>query len=542
MSNAKATVYLRGICASPGFARGPLAYLDKGAGTGTSALASGPSDPARLRHAIDSACAELTALMQGVADRDAEALLAFQVAMLQDPALTEPAFAAIAGGASPDQAWVDAMELQIRQYDCADDLHFRARASDLRDMRDRVARVLSGAAIAPVPVGSIVIASDLPPSRFLEMSWEGGGIALTEGSTRSHVAMLARARGVPMLIGLDPGTLHEHSEGLLDAHNGILIASPDTQVVADFAARQNLVKSARGRADAHLGFPAVTAAGERVQVLINVADAAELEKLNPDWCDGVGLVRTELLLRSVDDLMNEAKQYEEYCRILRWADGRPVIFRLLDAGGDKPIAGYTIDAEPNPFLGVRGVRLSLLHRQVLSTQLRALVRAAALHPLQIMVPMVTAPEELDQVRQMLDNTVKSVREEGAEFGRPALGMMVEVPAAALTCDLFKADFFSIGSNDLIQYVTACSRDARHLAGLQDPLQPAVLRIMRGVVEYANAHSIPVSLCGDIASEPRCVPALLGIGLRRLSVAPGALAAVKAAIADYRGAADREHPA
>jgi len=541
MTSARTTVCLRGICASPGLARGPLVRLDEGAQTGTAVPATGPSDPTRLREAIDSACAELAALMQRASDEDAQAMLAFQVAMLKDPVLSEAAFAAISAQVPPEQAWRDAMELHVREYESADDLYFRARASDLRDMRDRVSRVLSGAAPIPVAPGSIVVATDLPPSRFLEMGWEGGGIALTEGSVKSHVAMLARARGVPMLIGLEPATLDGHGEALLDADNGMLITSPDAATVAGFAARQQTLRSGRLGAEAHRGLPAVTASGERVQVQINVADVAELANLDPAWCDGVGLVRTELFLRSKHDLMDEARQYKAYCRITRWAQGRPVTVRLLDAGADKPIEGYTVDAESNPFLGVRGVRLSLLHRQVLSTQLRALARAAALQPLQIMVPMVTSPRELDQVRQMLDSTVESLRKEGLECGRPALGMMVEVPAAALTCDLFQADFFSIGSNDLIQYVTACSRDSRPLAGLQDPLQPAVLRIMRKVVKYADTHGIPVSLCGDMASDPRCIPALLGIGLRSLSVAPAALAAVKAAVAGFRGeASEGEH--
>jgi len=539
MSSPKATAYLRGISASPGLARGPLVRLQEGVRTGIQAPASGPNDPRRLRSAIDAACAELTAVMQRGCDPDAKALLAFQVAMLQDPVVTEPAFTAIAARVPPEQAWLDAIELQIRQYESADDLYIRARASDLRDMRDRVSRILTGATITTVPAGSIVLATDLPPSRFLEMSWEGGGIALTGGSANSHVAMLARARGVPMLIGLDTGILQAHGEALLDADNGMVITSPDAQTTADFAARQQTLRSGRLVAESHLALPAVTASGERVQLMINVADGAELGNLNPAWCDGVGLVRTELLLRDKHDLMDEAKQYEAYCRIARWAEGRSVTVRLLDAGADKPIAGYTVDAELNPFLGMRGVRLSLLHRQVLRTQLRALARAAALRPLQIMVPMVTWPDELDQVRQMLNDTVESLAKEGLDCARPALGMMVEVPAAALTCDLFEADFFSIGSNDLIQYLTACSRDSRPLAALQDPLQPAVVRIMREVVQYANAHGIPVSLCGDMAGDPRCVPALLGIGLRSLSVAPAALAGVKAAIARYRSEASEE---
>jgi phosphotransferase system enzyme I (PtsI) len=209
--------------------------------------------------------------------------------------------------------------------------------------------------------------------------------------------------------------------------------------------------------------------------------------------------------------------------------------RTFDAGGDKPIAGYTVDGETNPFLGTRGVRLSLLHPEVLSTQLRALARAAALGPLKIMVPMVTSPRELDRVRVLLEGAVAGLHREGLEHAVPELGMMVEVPAAALAIDLFDADFLSIGSNDLIQYLTAASRDSSALALLQDPLQPAVLRLIHQVVEHAHAHSIPVSLCGDMASDVRCIPALLDMGLRSLSVAPAALARVKSAIARYRAA-------
>jgi len=278
---------------------------------------------------------------------------------------------------------------------------------------------------------------------------------------------------------------------------------------------------------------AATANGERVQVLVNVADATELDAFDPACCDGVGLVRTELLLRDANDIVSEERQYQSYCRILRWADGRPVTMRTLDAGGDKPIAGYTIGGEANPFLGMRGLRLSLLHPDVFITQLRALARAALQGPLKIMVPMVTSPREFDRARALLDGAVVALRKQDIGCARPELGMMVEVPAAALAIDLFEAEFFSIGSNDLIQYVTASGRDSTPLAPLQDPLQPAVLRLIREVVQRADAQGIPVSLCGDMASDVRCIPALLSVGLRCLSVAPPAVARVKAAIARHR---------
>jgi phosphotransferase system enzyme I (PtsI) len=268
-------------------------------------------------------------------------------------------------------------------------------------------------------------------------------------------------------------------------------------------------------------------------VLINIADGSELERIDPTHCDGIGLVRTELLLRTLDDLRDEGKQFAAYRRIVLWAGGRPVTIRTLDAGADKPIPGYTVDGEGNPFLGVRGVRLSLRHSELLGVQLRALARAAALGPLKVMVPMVTVPRELDHVRRLLEAALGALRSAGVACAAPELGMMVEVPAAALAIDLFEADFFSIGSNDLIQYVTACSRDSNSLAALQDPLQPAVLRLIHEVAAHGTRRGIPVSLCGDMASDVRCIPSLLGTGLRCLSVAPAALGRVKGAIARHR---------
>lgn len=534
-NDALTVVYLRGTPVSPGLARGPLVLLAEGVRSTSIRHGNAHEEVSRFRAAIAAASAELAALTERANDTDAETILAFQLAMLDDPVVTEPALAAVATGATAEEAWWRGMELQIREYHEAEDLYFRARASDLRDMRDRVLRQLAGESATVIAPGSIVVATDLPPSRFLEIAWNGGGIALTQGSPNSHVAMLARSRGVPMLIDVEKADLGGHAEALIDTENAVLVASPDGKVAADFESRQQRTEITRVETERTLSTHAITASGERVQVLINVADGSELDQIDAAYCDGIGLVRTELMLRDVTDLNNEEKQYQAYCRILRWAGGRPVTVRTLDGGGDKPIPGYTVDSEANPFLGVRGVRLSLLHPEALTTQLRALARAASLGQLKIMVPMVTSPRELDHVRMLLNNSVAHLRDKRVECAMPELGMMVEVPAAALAIDLFDTDFVSIGSNDLIQYVTACSRDSSPLAALQDPLQPAVLRLVRAVVEHANTHGVPVSLCGDMASDVRCIPALLGVGLRCLSVAPAALARVKGAIARHRTA-------
>ncbi len=534
-----AVICLRGTPVSPGLARGPLIVVADDTHSSSRERGSAEEESARMYAAIASASVELEALMERAGDDDAQTILAFQVAMLADPVVTEPAFVAIDQGIGAEDAWHAAMRLQIRHYHEADDLYFRARASDLRDMRDRVLRKLNGTDATPIASGSIVVAADLPPSRFLEIAWDGGGVALTHGSPNSHVAMLARSRGVPMLIGVEDADLRGHTEAIIDTDNAILVLSPDDKLAVDFASRQQGAEILRAEAARYLNVAAATATGERVQVLINVADGTELAAIDPACCDGIGLVRTELMLRDANDVVSEEKQYQAYCRILRWANGRPVTMRTLDAGGDKPIAGYTIDGEANPFLGMRGLRLSLLHPEIFVTQLRALARAAVLGPLKIMVPMVTSPRELDRARALLDGAVAALRKQGIGCARPELGMMVEVPAAALAIDLFEADFLSIGSNDLIQYVTASSRDSSPLAPLQDPLQPAVLRLIREVVQRAEAQGISVSLCGDMASDVRCIPALLGVGLRSLSVAPSAVARVKAAIARYRASEPKE---
>jgi len=548
MSSAREPVLLRGTCAAPGLAQGPLVQLgartqasnrtsiagtaarlasdDRDADEGRAAVAAA----AQLRSAIAVACAELAALMERAQEADAKALMAFQIAMLEDPFLSDPAFAAIARGLPSLQAWRDALAVQIEPYDAAEDAYFRGRAADLRDLRDRVERVLSGDAILRLAPGSIVVATDFPPSQFLETVWDDGGIALTGGSTSSHVAMLARARGVPMLIGVDPAVLSHHGEALLDADNGLLITSPDARSSANFSERRRIAR--QGVVSVPTA-AAVTGDGERVLVMINVADGAELGELDPGACDGIGLVRTELMFRDLADLENEDRQFNAYRKILHWAAGRPVTIRLVDAGGDKPIAGYSVAGEANPFLGLRGVRLALRQPRLLEVQLRALARAAVLGPLQILVPLVTLPAEMLQVRAALEQVLAALKLAGVPSARPPLGMMVEVPAAALTCDAFVADFFSIGANDLLQYVTASSRDSMPLSALQDPLQEAMLRIMRQVLENAKLRGVPVSLCGDIASDPAYIAGLLQLGLRCLSVDPAALAPVKAAIARWR---------
>jgi phosphotransferase system enzyme I (PtsI) len=324
---------------------------------------------------------------------------------------------------------------------------------------------------------------------------------------------------------------------VLDAENGRLVLEPSPATLAEVRRRLG-ARAGRAQADARfLAGPALTADGERVHVAINVDDPALLEGIDPAHCDGIGLTRTEFLFQG-EALPDEERQYEVYCRIVAWAAGRPVIVRTLDAGGDKPIAGLTVDDERNPFLGLRGLRLSLARPEVFRVQLRALARAAKLGPLKVMAPMVTVPAEFVAFRRLFLDVIDELSAAGIEAGLPPLGMMVEVPAAALTAAHFDADFFSIGSNDLIQYVMAASRDNAAVAALYDPSNAAVLDLISRLIEAGRNRGAEVSLCGDMASDPALVPSLLELGLRRLSVAPAALGPVKAAIAGWPPAGRR----
>jgi len=519
---------LTGMPAAPGFASGRVLRLSA-SDRAVRKVGSPAQEEAELTAAIEAARCELEALSAEAEGEEAVGILAFQLALLEDEELTRPVLAAIAAGEAADGAWRAALNFRIADFAGSDNGYFRDRGADLADLRDRVLDRLAGLNAASIPPGTIVVADDLAPSRFLATDWQEGGLALARGSATSHVAILARAQGVPMLVGAGLERARSNGQALLDAERGELIIDPDETTRAEFQRRRSAAAARHAAAAAFLDRPAMTAAGERIQVLINVGAVDELDRLDPVHCDGIGLVRTEFLFHSRSLLPGEEEQLEACRRILAWAGGRPVTIRTLDAGADKPIPGLTLRSEANPFLGVRGVRLSLRHPEVFRVQIRALLRAAVNGNLKIMVPMVTRPEEMRECRETIELALAELSKERKPARRAPLGMMVEVPLAALEIDAFEADFFSIGSNDLMQYLTAASRDEPELGALARP-SAAAFKLFGGIADYGRRTGREVSICGDLASDPGHIPALLQCGLRILSVAPAALGAVKGAIA------------
>jgi phosphoenolpyruvate-protein phosphotransferase (PTS system enzyme I) len=520
-----------GRIASPGLARGPLVHLP------TPHLQvphrRGHLDPvaerAQLVAGMAVARAALAELAAGADDMAGE-ILGFQLAMLDDPALAEAAFDDIAGGVDAATAWRAALDPQIALFQADDDSYFKARAADLEDLRDRVHAAVDGAPSeeTALPAGAIVVAHDLTPSRFLAFDWASlGGAALANGSAASHVAMLARARGVPLLVGL--GNLATAGvEAVLDAFQGHLVVAPEPSTAAAYADRFAVARTEAAAAAERLSRPARTADDRSISVMINVDDPDAVPDDLLRASDGVGLLRSEFLFMNRPDLPDETTQYQAYRRLLERLGGRPLVLRTLDIGGDKPLPGLDLPHEANPFLGLRGLRLCLARPEIFRPQLRAAIRAAAHGPLSIMLPMVSRAAEVEAARVILEW-------EADDLGLPAppLGIMIETPAAALALDTMPVDFASIGSSDLTQYVMAAARDGiGPVADLFDPLDPAVLRLIGLVVETAAARGLPLSVCGEMASDQVGLEALLARGVTRLSVAPAALGRVKLWISRY----------
>ncbi|MCX7303610.1 MAG: phosphoenolpyruvate--protein phosphotransferase [Hyphomicrobiales bacterium] len=529
---AESGLTFRGIAASAGYAQGRVFRLETRVSR-YERKASPALEVAALETAIETASGRLADLASH-SSGDAADMLEFQIAMLGDSSLSGPALDAVAAGKAADEAWSAALQAEISGYEAAEDEYFRARAADLKDIRQQVLDVLVSAGSRDAPAGAILVGDDIAPTRFLATDWsQGGGIALTAGSSASHVAMLARSRGVPMVVGLGPVPVDFDGVALLDAEHGSLLLGAEGEAVELFRTSADAFLASRRSAQAHLHKPAVTADGTPVTMLVNVADPQDVDAIDIATCDGVGLMRTEFLFGKASGLPDEENQYRAYRRVLEWAAGKPVTIRTVDAGGDKPVAGFTVE-ETNPFLGLRGIRLALARPDVFRIQIRALLRAAVHGNLKVMFPMVAVADEYQRARAMFAEEAARLGDSGVASAMPPLGIMVEVPSVAVAPELFAdAAFFSIGSNDLTQYVMAAARDNASVAALNAVTNPAVLRLIAAVARFGRDNGIPVSLCGDAAGDPVAIPHLLKAGLRDLSVVPAQLASAKAAVAAAR---------
>ena len=550
-------IELRGAPASTGLARGRLVPL-RGERLAVPYIAGTPiEEKNRLENAIANAKDQLSALIAKLDDQAAE-IIEFQLELLDDDSFAEAAFDEVDRGGSALRSWIEAIDEEIGAYRSGSDEYLSARADDVADLKGRVVRALLSATAAAEEPGNgtalpqanngnfgdediVLIADQLSPSQFLELDLSRiRGIATAKGSPTSHVSILARARGIPMIVGCGDDLLafKEGEDALLDADRGVLSAAADATRKDEFARKIAQRMDLARNADAGSMLPARTASGESVRIHANLDTLDLLGQLNVEAFDGVGLVRTEFLFEE-GVFPSEDEQYRVYRRILAWAAARPVTVRTLDVGGDKPIEGLTIEGEQNPFLGLRGIRLFQYRPDVFRTQLRALARAAVHGELKVMAPMVSVPAEMAEFRAEMHAQFGALRQSGVECRLPRLGMMVEVPSAALTATEFETDFYSIGTNDLIQYTLAAARDEYRLNYLARGDNAAVLSLIERVATAGRAKNVEVSVCGDMASDPAMIGHLLQAGIRDLSVAPASVAMAKQAVRQWPAGSEGE---
>ncbi|WEX75447.1 PEP-utilizing enzyme [Sinorhizobium numidicum] len=521
---------ITGTCASPGVAVGRAHVAAETAVGVVPPNDSVATEREKLQQAIMAAVAELQALAER-SDEESTGILDFQIEMLLDPALAEMTEERMAAGDGAALAWVEALDRYIAGIEESADEQLRARAIDVVDIRNRVLRALTGRPADDFPPGSVFVGKDLEPSLFLAHDWTaGGGIVLFNGSVSSHVAMLARARSIPMVVATGGFEIQDGERILVEAADARVVVAPDEGRVRE----ANRTAPSMYSADSEpMTATSRTADGIAIRLSAIVNDAAELALIDPALFSGVGLMRTEFLMTSPAEALDEERHYEIYRQALRWAGGAPVTIRMLDLGGDKPLPGVGGKTGESS-MGLRGIRFLLARPELARIQARALLRAAARGTLDVLLPMVTVPDELEAMRAIFEAESDALIRRGVEVHMPEIGVMVEVPAAALMLDRFsRSAFFSFGTNDLAQYLMAAAREDQTVATLYDAAAPAVLRLIVQGVAAAEAMNRPIGICGEMASEPRHLPGLLAAGLRHFSVVPNRIADVRSVIAGLR---------
>ncbi len=517
---------LRGVPASAGIAIGPARRLV----VPEPEVAEQPEgDPGEERERLDRARArareDLEAAQASLRGPEGE-IFAAHVQLLDDDAIVGPARAAIDGGTSAGVAWRDAAAAAASAFRGLDDAYLRERAIDVEDVARRVLAHLAGTTAVATAEPGIVIADELTPGEAAGLDPEHAyAIATARGGPTGHAAILARALGIPAAVGAGPALLAiaDGTPLVVDGAAGTVTVAPADDVVADAERRRDALAAERAAALERAAEPGALGDGTRVEVFANVGSAAEARRAAEQGAEGVGLLRTEFLFLDRRDPPTEDEQVAVLTEIAEALDGRPVVVRTLDAGADKPLPFLRQEPEDNPFLGRRGIRLSLAHPELFRTQLRAIVRVAAQHPLKLMFPMVSTLAEVRAAKALLDEVRGDTELE--------VGVMVEVPALALDAAAFapEVDFFSVGTNDLAQYTMAAERGNAALAPLLDDALGPVLALIAAVVEAADAHGRWVGVCGELAGDPEAAVLLAGLGVRELSMAAGRIPAVKEAL-------------
>jgi len=510
-------------------------------------------DPPAEEAAFRSALEQVQADLKGLAERMEEALPAGDQAlfdalllMLESDTLVDGTVARIHAGSWAPAALRETIEEHARVFDAMEDVYLRERASDVRDLGRRILMHLQNRNVAAreYPVQTILAGEELSAVQLAEIPRDRlAGIVSAQGSSSSHVAILARGMGVPAVMGVKdlPVGRMDALQAIVDGYRGRVYASPAPSVLDEYRRLAEDDRALGRELEALRGLPSRTRDGHNLPLYLNTGLVSEIRPLGIEESFGVGLYRTELPFMVRDRFPGEEDQVRNYRHVLRTFAPRPVTIRTLDIGGDKPLPYFPIK-ESNPFLGWRGIRISLDHPEIFLTQARAILRAAVgLDNLRILLPMISTLEEVDSALELIHRARAELLEEGYPVQVPPVGVMIEVPAAVYQAAALarRVQYLSVGSNDLTQYLLAVDRNNGNVAGLYDDLHPAVLHALVQVVEAAAPEGREVSICGEMAGSALAAPLLLGMGVSSLSMSSGGLLPVKAVVRSFTLAEAKE---
>lgn len=530
---------LRGITGAPGIAIGPVYSMHADQDSGRSDIDHDLAPIERLSVAqsrVALRLQELATELRAEGKAAEAAILEAQAMLTLDPALTSEVSRGLDAGAPLGAAVADATESMAGMLGDLDDPYLRERAADVRAVGAALLAALGGAEPdLDAPPGAIVVASDLTPAQTVTLrKWRIGGIATAGGTPMGHVAILARGLGLPAVVGLGEAllTVRDGAQAILAADEGRLILEPSPEAVLNYGARLGTLHESARELRSLQHHPSNLKDGHSVTLWANIGGPEEARFAMEAGAAGVGLFRTEFLFLDRATPPDEAEQLAAYASVLQALEGRPVIIRTIDVGGDKPIPYLPMIDEANPFLGTRGIRFGMRFPELFATQLRALLRAAPHGDLRIMLPMVSTLEDIAWAHSQLEDAASALRSERLDHRADVpLGVMLETPAAAVTLDLLAPhiSFCSVGSNDLAQYTLAVDRTSGELARRYRADDPALFRLIRTAAGDAQRLGLEISLCGELAATPSTAVALVGLGIAKLSMAPGAILAVKSAL-------------
>lgn len=527
---------LKGVGASSGIGIGTIVCIREESLDYSKVVFQGEAEEkARLKEAVDTFCKVTQEMAEDIRQRVGEKeseILSGQIMMLSDPFMTGQMEEMIASGSCAEAALDSVCQMYIEMFSNVDDELMRQRATDIRDIRTRMLRLLLGISsvdIASVPAGTVLAAKDLTPSMTVGLKKENISAILTEiGGKTSHSAILARALEIPAVLGI-PQVLDQVSDGqqaIVDGESGEVILSPDEDTLKRYTAQWKEQQEQKAMLSVYRDRKTQDADGRNYELYSNIGSVAEAQIALENGAEGIGLFRTEFLFMDRTAMPTEQEQYEAYKAVSDIMQGKEVIIRTLDVGGDKEISYLKMESEQNPFLGWRAIRYCLEESDLFKVQLRALLRAGAEHKnIKIMLPLVTGVQEIRAAKQLLEECKQELAAQGIAYDdNIQVGIMIETPAAALIADLLakEAAFFSIGTNDLTQYTLAVDRGNAKVENLYTTLHPAVLRSIRSIIRAAKEAKIPVGMCGEAAADPALIPLLLEFGLDEMSVSASSI--------------------